>query len=76
MRRGRPSALRQRSCGPQLRERSFGHPPFFTRPRLELARAAGLSKGARAKLAVFLASDGASYITGETIIADGGYVVG
>jgi NAD(P)-dependent dehydrogenase (short-subunit alcohol dehydrogenase family) len=29
-----------------------------------------------AKLAVFLASDAASYITGETIIADGGYVVG
>jgi NAD(P)-dependent dehydrogenase (short-subunit alcohol dehydrogenase family) len=29
-----------------------------------------------AKLAVFLASDAASYITGETIIADGGYVLG
>jgi len=29
-----------------------------------------------AKLAVFLASDAASYITGETIIADGGYVIG
>jgi NAD(P)-dependent dehydrogenase (short-subunit alcohol dehydrogenase family) len=29
-----------------------------------------------AKLALFFASDAASYITGETIIADGGYVVG
>lgn len=29
-----------------------------------------------AKLAVFLASDAGSYITGETIIADGGYVIG
>jgi NAD(P)-dependent dehydrogenase (short-subunit alcohol dehydrogenase family) len=29
-----------------------------------------------AKLAVFLASDAASYITGETVIADGGYVLG
>jgi NAD(P)-dependent dehydrogenase (short-subunit alcohol dehydrogenase family) len=29
-----------------------------------------------AKMAVFLASDAASYITGETVIADGGYVIG
>jgi NAD(P)-dependent dehydrogenase (short-subunit alcohol dehydrogenase family) len=29
-----------------------------------------------AKLAIYLASDAASYITGETVIADGGYVVG
>jgi NAD(P)-dependent dehydrogenase (short-subunit alcohol dehydrogenase family) len=29
-----------------------------------------------AKLVVFVASDAASYITGETIIADGGYVIG
>jgi NAD(P)-dependent dehydrogenase (short-subunit alcohol dehydrogenase family) len=29
-----------------------------------------------AKLAVFLASPAADYIVGETIIADGGYVLG
>lgn len=29
-----------------------------------------------AKLALFLVSDAASYITGETVIADGGYVLG
>jgi NAD(P)-dependent dehydrogenase (short-subunit alcohol dehydrogenase family) len=29
-----------------------------------------------AKLALFLASPAASYITGETVIADGGFVVG
>ena len=29
-----------------------------------------------AKLAVFLTSDAASYVTGETVIADGGYVIG
>jgi NAD(P)-dependent dehydrogenase (short-subunit alcohol dehydrogenase family) len=29
-----------------------------------------------AKVAVFLVSDAASYITGETVIADGGYVIG
>src|SRR4051794_39396810 len=29
-----------------------------------------------AKMAVFLASDAASYVTGETVIADGGYVLG
>jgi len=29
-----------------------------------------------AKMVVFMASDAASYVTGETIIADGGYVVG
>jgi NAD(P)-dependent dehydrogenase (short-subunit alcohol dehydrogenase family) len=29
-----------------------------------------------ARLAVFLASDAAAYIVGETIIADGGYVLG
>lgn len=29
-----------------------------------------------AKLAVFLASDAASYLTGQTVISDGGYVVG
>jgi NAD(P)-dependent dehydrogenase (short-subunit alcohol dehydrogenase family) len=29
-----------------------------------------------AKMAVFLTSDAASYVTGQTIIADGGYVVG
>jgi NAD(P)-dependent dehydrogenase (short-subunit alcohol dehydrogenase family) len=29
-----------------------------------------------AKMAMFLVSDAASYVTGETVIADGGYVVG
>jgi NAD(P)-dependent dehydrogenase (short-subunit alcohol dehydrogenase family) len=29
-----------------------------------------------AKLAVFLASDAAAYVTGETLIADGGFVLG
>jgi NAD(P)-dependent dehydrogenase (short-subunit alcohol dehydrogenase family) len=29
-----------------------------------------------AKLALFLAAPAASYITGETVIADGGFVVG
>jgi NAD(P)-dependent dehydrogenase (short-subunit alcohol dehydrogenase family) len=29
-----------------------------------------------AKLAVFLVSDAASYVTGETLIADGGFVLG
>jgi len=29
-----------------------------------------------AKMAVFLASDAAAYVTGETLIADGGYVIG
>ena len=29
-----------------------------------------------AKLAMFLVSDAAAYITGETVIADGGYVHG
>ena len=29
-----------------------------------------------AKMAVFMASDAAAYVTGETLIADGGYVVG
>ncbi len=29
-----------------------------------------------AKMAVFLASDAASYLTGQTVISDGGYVVG
>jgi NAD(P)-dependent dehydrogenase (short-subunit alcohol dehydrogenase family) len=29
-----------------------------------------------AKLAMFLVSDAASYVTGETVIADGGYVHG
>lgn len=29
-----------------------------------------------AKMVVFMASDAASYVTGETVIADGGYVVG
>ena len=29
-----------------------------------------------AKMAVFLTSDAASYVTGETVIADGGYVIG
>ncbi|SJZ30605.1 2-deoxy-D-gluconate 3-dehydrogenase [Enhydrobacter aerosaccus] len=29
-----------------------------------------------AKLAMFLVSDAASYVTGETVIADGGYVIG
>jgi NAD(P)-dependent dehydrogenase (short-subunit alcohol dehydrogenase family) len=28
------------------------------------------------KLAVFLVSDAASYVTGETLIADGGFVLG
>ncbi len=29
-----------------------------------------------AKLAVFLVSDAAGYVTGETLIADGGFVLG
>jgi NAD(P)-dependent dehydrogenase (short-subunit alcohol dehydrogenase family) len=29
-----------------------------------------------AKLVVLLASDAAAYVTGETLIADGGYVIG
>lgn len=29
-----------------------------------------------AKLVVFLASDAAAYVTGETLIADGGCVIG
>ena len=29
-----------------------------------------------AKLVVFLASDAVAFVTGETLIADGGYVIG
>jgi NAD(P)-dependent dehydrogenase (short-subunit alcohol dehydrogenase family) len=29
-----------------------------------------------AKMVVFLTSDAAAYVTGETVIADGGYVLG
>ena len=29
-----------------------------------------------AKLAMFLVSDAAAYVTGQTVVADGGYVLG